>query len=1106
MKKIFTNILTKLAMVAVLATAFAGSAWGQVSSATPSNGKSYVIAAYASNKYYALPNGTVNGGTISGSEITLNSLNKVNSTDAAGKAWTLEEGTTSGQFYIKYTDGGNTYYLYKNGTSTSNYNFAVNKTSKNYWSFTTNGTGYTLEAIDRGTNNTKVQYNNGMFRCYSSATSIILLEIGDAPSSPVISANNVDIAYDATGGSIAYTVNNGVEGGSISASVTAGDWVTLGQGTSSPISFTCSANDTKVDRTATVTLTYTYNTNQTVTKAVTITQAGNPNIVDNISDITAAGTYTVQGTIVAKSQRGFIVGDGTGYVYYYNQNYTQSDYAIGDKVKLSGSVVVFGGVFEFNNTTTIISSEASNYVAEDPTVLTGSQMDTRVASTTPAQLSTYVQYEGVLSVDGTHYNITSIDGASTAIGSISYPISTDFTSLLNGKQVIVKGYYVGVSTNTYYNTMIGSVEEVVSTTPTITVNTASLSGFTYEEGNGPSTTKTFTVSGSNLTDNIGLSVSGSDFEMSLSSDSGYASSLSLTPTEGEVSATTVYVRLKADLDAKECSATITLSSTGADNQTVSLAGEVTVPVLGYATLPFEWAGGTSANLSKEDGVTISGNGSDYGDANSPYYVKLDGDGDYIQVKTDSRPGKVTVGVKMIGGDKTSKITVQGSADGETFTDIEELTISGNQNDVLSLETSQDFAETDRYVRLLFTKGSNVGLGPITIAAYVAPSTDPSITVTPDTATPAANDVTGTLDISYANLVINDMTDFAVQFCDAQGNELASGSEPSWITALVAKQDPSIGTGYVLSYDMDANTGAERTAYFKVFALGTNDYVYSNLVTITQAAYVIDYATLPFEFNEGKDAIENIQGLTMNDLGSDYNSTNNPTTQLKFDGTGDFVLLHFNETPGTLTFDIKGNSFSGGTFKVQTSTDGVSFTDLETYTELSDTQSEGFDLLPNVRYVKWIYVEKVSGNVGLGNIKLTAKSAADSYIIEGALNNRQYWASFFCSLAGYTISEGAKAFTMNASKQLYLLGDGNVIPANTAVIIISDTDTITLTKTDNASATVSGGANILAGSDSDTAASGITGTPYVLSIVNNTLGFYKFTGTIPANKAYYIVNE
>ncbi|MCR4957551.1 MAG: discoidin domain-containing protein [Prevotella sp.] len=77
-------------------------------------------------------------------------------------------------------------------------------------------------------------------------------------------------------------------------------------------------------------------------------------------------------------------------------------------------------------------------------------------------------------------------------------------------------------------------------------------------------------------------------------------------------------------------------------------------------------------------------------------------------------------MKMIGGANTSTITVQGSADGETFTDVEELTISGKQNDVLTLVTTKDFATTDRYVRLLFTKGSNVGIGAIKINAYKEP--------------------------------------------------------------------------------------------------------------------------------------------------------------------------------------------------------------------------------------------------------------------------------------------------------------------------------------------------------------------------------------------------
>ena len=291
---------------------------------------------------------------------------------------------------------------------------------------------------------------------------------GGAPT-PSITAANVDIAYDATSGAIEYTINNGVSGGVLTATTTA-EWLTIGTvGTTVP--FTCTANQTTAPRTASVTLTYTYNTDHTATKNVTVTQAANPNAVNNISDITAAGTYSVQGTIVAKSARGFIVGDGTGYVYYYNQNYTQADYNIGDMVKLSGSVVVYGGVFEFNSSTTITAATSSNYVAEDPTVLTGEDMDARVASTTPPDLSNYVQFEGSLSVNETHYNIYP-EGATTAIGSISYPLNTEDITALDGKTVKVTGYYVGISSSTYYNIMLGNIEEVVGSVAIPTFNPA----------------------------------------------------------------------------------------------------------------------------------------------------------------------------------------------------------------------------------------------------------------------------------------------------------------------------------------------------------------------------------------------------------------------------------------------------------------------------------------------------------------------------------------------------------------------------------------------------------------------------------------------------------
>ena len=526
---------------------------------------------------------------------------------------------------------------------------------------------------------------------------------GSGVTPPSITVNNVEITYDTDADEIEYEINNAVDGGVLTAS-TESEWLTLGE-VGATVPFTCSVNEAGAAREAVVTLTYTYG-EQAINQAVTVTQAGNPNAVDNISDITATGAYAVQGTIVAKSQRGFIVGDGTGYVYYYNQSYNQSDYAIGDMVKLAGSVVVYGGVFEFNNSTTVTPANSSNYVAEEPTVITGENMDARVASTTPAQLSSYVQYEGTLSVNDTHYNITNIAGATTAIGSISYPLDTEFASL-DGKQVRVSGYYVGISSSTYYNTMIGTIEEVTTT-------------------------------------------------------------------------------------------------------------------------------------------------------------------------------------------------------------------------------------------------------------------DPIITVTPATVEVDAEEHEGTLTLAYENLEISDMTDFDIQYYDAEGEETET---PDWIEVLVAEQDPEIGEGYVVSYYMFENEGEARSAYFKVFAAGDEDFVYSNLVTINQEAYVapvLDYATLPFEFNGGKADIEGTDGLTAEGLGNDYNSA----PKLRFDGKGDWLLLHFEGVPGELAFDIKGNSFSEGTFTVKTSEDGETYTDFATYTELGATEHEVFNNLgEDVRYIKWIYTEKVNGNVALGNITL-----------------------------------------------------------------------------------------------------------------------------------------
>ena len=144
--------------------------------------------------------------------------------------------------------------------------------------------------------------------------------------------------------------------------------------------------------------------------------------------------------------------------------------------------------------------------------------------------------------------------------------------------------------------------------------------------------------------------------------------------------------------------------------------------------------------------------------------------------------------------------------------------------------------------------------------------------------------------------------------------------------------------------------------------------YGNKSNVTTRTYTgVTSATLPFIW----DAKETpTTGVISSGVG-----TYNTSPYLKFDDTGDNLILKFDGVPGTLSFDIKGNSYSSGstsTFKVQTSADGETYSDLKAYTSLGDKTTETFNLASTVRYIKWIYTEKGAtngGNVALGNIKL-----------------------------------------------------------------------------------------------------------------------------------------
>ena len=185
-----------------------------------------------------------------------------------------------------------------------------------------------------------------------------------------------------------------------------------------------------------------------------------------------------------------------------------------------------------------------------------------------------------------------------------------------------------------------------------------------------------------------------------------------------------------------------------------------------ATLPFSIDGTAGASAySTEDGLSAFGLGSDYADSNSPYLTRFDSTGDFIQIHYDVPAGKVSFGVKMIGGGNTSSMKLSGSADGSSFTDIETFSISGSSGDVKSFTSSNAIADSYRYLRLTFTKGSNVGFGPFSVAL---PSTDPVISVTSDNpmAVTNANDLYA---IEYT--IINPVG----------GKSISAATDVDWIT-------------------------------------------------------------------------------------------------------------------------------------------------------------------------------------------------------------------------------------------------------------------------------------------------------------------------------------
>ena len=469
----------------------------------------------------------------------------------------------------------------------------------------------------------------------------------------------------------------------------------------------------------------------------------------------------------------------------------------------------------------------------NPTVVTLDQLLTGgEANPYEMYLSKYVKIENATVTSAfTSKNCTIEQGGQTIILRDQNGTAT-LTSTV-GDNVTVTGL-VAIYGSTKQIAVYEQSQIVVSAaSPTIVATPSSLTGFTYGVGNGPSAAQTITVSGKGLTDDITLTRGNDNFEISLTEGSGYTNSLTLTPTAGTVAATTIYVRLKAGLEMNPSySGSISITSPGATSKTVTLSGSVETPYITWDLSQASYDASPTEDLIQWSSVVATMKNERNGGSNTAV-------NNFIPTENTStrfyKNNKLTV--TPATGYAVRKVVFEATTEG--YASALAASTWTNASAKANVKTVT-VTPKDPLTAWSAVLGNTCGFTSVNV--YYAEATSiPSITLSSNSIEALTAGGGGTITVTYHN--IKDVVADIVWYTDEKAT--ATTTEPDWISA-------EINASNNVEYLIDANTGAARTAYMKVYALDDelND-VYSPLITITQAEYVdpAELASVKLDFTD-----------------------------------------------------------------------------------------------------------------------------------------------------------------------------------------------------------------------------------------------------------------
>ena len=367
----------------------------------------FVIVGTASNASYSMSNNNGTSSAPTATAVTIES-ERITSTVTDNIKWNISGNATDG--YTFYPNGSTTTWLYCNTTasSSSNNNMRVGTGNRKTFSYNND---YLL-TNDTYTDRYVCVYASGPdWRGYVSAsTAISFYKRQVVNTDPYIVAGNVELAYDATEGTITYELHNAT--GDITATTDA-DWITslTPDATTSTVAIVCETNPSNEPREATIELAY-----GNATKEVTVTQAFNPNAplttMDQIfaratevgstaTDVTITfGNWVVSG----KTNSNAYVTDGTkGFIIYASSH----GFEVGNVLSgtVSCKVQLYRGSAEL---TTLTSANEDLTVEEGGTVSVADIAITDLSGVNTGALLSYenLTYNGTALVDGNGNTIT----------------------------------------------------------------------------------------------------------------------------------------------------------------------------------------------------------------------------------------------------------------------------------------------------------------------------------------------------------------------------------------------------------------------------------------------------------------------------------------------------------------------------------------------------------------------------------------------------------------------------------------------------------------------------------------------------------------------------